>query len=115
MLNYGFSSYALVRPSPEGEIPPVKVILGKEEEIVPILSDAEPLLIDKAKASSVRCTVSTDESAAAPIEKGQRLGTLRVTAGDETLAEIPLVAPESVEALGWWDVMLRMLRAMMMG
>ncbi len=115
MLNYGFSAYALVQPSPEGEIPPVEVVLGKEEEIVPILSETEPLLIDKAKASSVRCTVSTDESVTAPVEAGQQLGTLRVTAGEETLAEIPLVAPERVEALGWWDVMVRMLQAMMMG
>lgn len=115
MLNYGFSSFALVQPKAEGDIPAVPVVLGQTEQIVPELQQTQPLLIDKAKASAVRCTVSVDESVTAPVEAGQQLGTLRVTAGDETLAELPLVAPARAEALRWWDVLLRMLRVMTMG
>lgn len=115
MLNYGFSSFALVQPKAEEDIPAVPVVLGEADEILPELQETQPLLIDKAKASSVRCTVSVDESVTAPVEAGQQLGTLCVTAGDETLAELPLVAPARVEALRWWDVLLRMLRVMTMG
>ena len=114
LLNYGFSNFALVQPAPEEEIPAVPVTLGREEAIVPVLRETQPLLIDKAKAASVQTEVTVDESVTAPVEKGQQLGLLRVTAGDETIAELPLVAPERVEALTWWDVMVRTLRAMCM-
>ena len=114
LFNYGFSNFALVQPAPEEEIPAVPVTLGREEAIVPVLRETQPLLIDKAKAASVQTAVTVDESVTAPVEKGQQLGLLRVTAGDETIAELPLVAPERVEALTWWDVMVRTLRAMCM-
>lgn len=114
LLNYGFSNYALVTPAPPEDIPAVPVTLGHTESIIPVLKDTNSILIDKAKASSVQSSVTVDDGVTAPVEKGQQLGLLRVTAGDETIAEIPLVAPEAVAALTWWDVMGRMLRALCM-
>ena len=114
LLNYGFSNYALVTPTPPEAIPAVPVTLGHTERIIPVLKDATPILIDKAKASSVQSSITVDDGVTAPVEKGQQLGLLRVTAGDEAIAEIPLVAPEAVAALTWWDVMGQMLRALCM-
>lgn len=115
MLNYGFSNYALVSVQPETEIPLVPVILGHAETIVPVSQTQEPLLIEKTLASSVTTKVVVDESVHAPVEKGQRLGTIFVQAGDKMLAEIPLVAPEKVEALTWWDVFRRTVVGLCMG
>ena len=114
LLNYGFSNYALVTPTPPEAIPAVPVTLGHTESIIPVLKDTTPILIDKAKASSVQSSITVDDGVTAPVEKGQQLGLLRVTAGDEAIAEIPLVAPEAVAALTWWDVMEQMLRALCM-
>lgn len=114
LLNYGFSNYALVTPTPPEAIPAVPVTLGHTESIIPVLKDTTPILIGKAKASSVQSSITVDDGVTAPVEKGQQLGLLRVTAGDETIAEIPLVAPEAVAALTWWDVMGQMLRALCM-
>ena len=36
----------------------------------------------------------------APFTKGQQVGTLKVLAGDQPLAEVPLVALEAVEQAG---------------
>ena len=114
LLNYGFSNYALVTPTPPEAIPAVPVTLGHTESIIPVLKDTTPILIDKAKVSSVQSSITVDDGVTAPVEKGQQLGLLRVTAGDEAIAEIPLVAPEAVAALTWWDVMGQMLRALCM-
>ena len=38
------------------------------------------------------------------MEAGQRLGTLSLQADGTPIASIPLVAPEAVERLSWWDV-----------
>lgn len=98
LLNYGFSGYALVTPQPEGGIPPVPVVLGRQDSITPVPERSEPLLLEKALASQVQTTVTVDESVQAPVEAGQRLGTMTATAGERLLAEIPLVAPEAVPA-----------------
>lgn len=51
----------------------------------------------------------------APVEKGQRLGSLTIRAGDQVAASIPIVAPERVERLNWWQLAARILRNACMG
>ncbi len=115
MLNYGFSNFALAVPPTAADIPAVPVVLGHAETVTPILQSAEPVLIDKALASSLSSQITVDESVTAPVEKGQRLGTLTMTAGDRVIAELPLVAPEAVAALSWWDVFTQMMQKLCMG
>lgn len=110
MLNYGFSNYALVTPEPAEPIPAVPVTLGKTEAVTPVPADSAPVLIDKALAPSVETRMEVSEGVTAPVEKGQQLGTLQVLADGKLLSEIPLVAPEAVEALTFWDILGRMLR-----
>ena len=111
LLNYGFSNYALVTPEPETPIPAVPVTLGKAESITPVPADEAPILTDKSKAANVQVQVAVSEGVHAPVAAGQQLGLLRVSANGEVLAERPLVAPEDVEALGFWDILLQMLCA----
>ena len=115
LLNYGFSNFALVQPAPEEEIPAVPVRLGTQESVTPVLQTDAPVLVDKALAASAKSTVQLAEQVTAPVEQGQTLGMLTVKAGDQTLAEIPLVAPEPIPALTWWDVFLQMLKAIAAG
>ena len=51
------------------------------------------------------------ERVEAPVSAGDVLGTLRLTAGDEVLAEVPITAGESVPRLTWGQVALRLLRS----
>lgn len=115
LLNYGFSNYALVAPQPAEPIPAVPVTLGKAESVTPVPASRDPILVDKALASGVEVTVAVDESATAPIEAGQVLGRMTVSAKDRVLAEIDLVAPESVAALSFWDVFVQVVRGACMG
>lgn len=115
MLNYGFSSYALAQPPADVQIPSVPVVLGHEEAITPVLREAKPVLIDKSLAAQLSSEVSVDPSVTAPVEKWQRLGTLTMRTGDGVIAELPLVAPEAVARLTWWDVFRRLLRGVCMG
>ena len=55
------------------------------------------------------------EAVKAPVEQGQRLGTLRVLSGEETVAEIPLVAGEAVERLGYGEILERLLALAFLG
>ena len=69
-------------------------------------------LVEKAKQRSLTARAELPESVPAPVEKGQRLGTLTVSAGEETLAEIPLVAAGAVERQSLGQLWLSLVRTL---
>ncbi len=113
LLDYGFANYALISPE-LSDTCPIPVKLGKAPSVAPQLGENGQLLIDKAMKSSITTEYALEESLAAPVSKGQRLGTLTVKAGEQTLAEIPLVAADSVERLTWWELFIKVLRQLAM-
>ena len=108
LLDYGFANWRLFTPD-EAENAAVSVTLGITHEITPVLAEPSPILIEKGMSPQQR--IELDASVTAPVEAGQQLGTLYVTAGDKTLAELPLVAPEAVPRLTWWQLTCQLLRA----
>ena len=112
LLDYGFANYALAAPELQEAIPAVPVVLGAEETIVPMLADATPLLVEKGQKNSVTTRVEVAEQVKAPVEAGQRLGTVTMQVGGETLASIPLIAPEEVPRKSWWDLTKALLQAL---
>ena len=110
LLSYGFANYTLVGADPKLELPPVPVVLGCRESITPVMEGTGQVLIEKARKNAVTTQVSVDETVEAPVEAGQRLGTLTLQADGTVLSEIPLVAPETVPKRSWWDVTKSLLR-----
>ena len=109
MLDYGFANFAVVNPEiTEVEAVPVK--LGESTVAVPRLGDSEGLLIDKAQKNTITTEVTLEGSVTAPVSQGQRLGTMAVKSGEQVLAEIPLVASESIERLTWGDLFIKVLQ-----
>ena len=112
LLDHGFANYALAVPQAE-EIPSVPVELGTVTEIVPVPADAAPVLIDKGLKNKVTTHVEAAEGVKAPVEAGQRLGTMTLQADGKVLAEVPLIAPEAVPRLTWWEITKHIIRQMM--
>ena len=106
LLDYGFAGYALITPSLQEQVY-VPVTLGNWENVEAIPSGSESILIDKAQKNQISQSIELEEKIAAPVSKGQRLGTLTLRAGEQVLAQIPLVAKESVERLSWWQIFKR--------
>jgi len=115
LLNYGFANYTLAHPQPQEAIGAVPVVLGTQETITPILSDSTPLLIEKSRQNAVTTKVELAEEVKAPVEAGQRLGTMTIQCDGEPLAAIPLVAPEAIARRTWWDVTKELLQRMCFG
>ena len=114
MLDYGFANFALVSPDLTEHDTAIPVKLGKEACIRAILGSDTQMLIDKAKKGSITTEVTLAESITAPVTKGQVLGTMTVKAGDNILAEIPLVAEEDVPRLTWWDLFVKVIKRVAM-
>ena len=64
LLNYGFSNYALVTPQPESGIPPVPVVLGRQESVTPVPEHSTPVLLEKALAAQVQTAIAVDGTGA---------------------------------------------------
>lgn len=111
LLDYGFANYTLAEPDLNAAIPEVPVVLGAVDTIVPVPADAAPLLIEKSMKNAITTHVEVAEQVKAPVEAGQRLGTMTMQANGEPLAAIPLVAPETVARKSWWDVTKELLRS----
>ena len=113
MLDYGFANYALISPelTQESAVP---VKLGTAETVKAVPSQQEALLIDKAQRNSVTTHIELDQEVAAPVSKGQRLGTMTIKSGEQILAQIPLVAETSVERLSVLDLFVRILKQIAM-
>ena len=112
LLNWGFANYALVHPAEGTILEPIPVKLGTAGTVTPVLAEPGPILIEKGQQSSIRRTVELPEELTAPVEKGEIIGTLTVSAGDTELARLPLTADADVERLTFGALFLTLLRTM---
>lgn len=115
LLDYGFASYALADTQPEEPLEPVRVILGEESTLTPVLQQTAPILVEKGELAGITKTVTLCQEVEAPVEAGQQLGTLTLSTSTRTLAEIPIIAPQSVEKLTLWELAARLLKRACMG
>ena len=113
MLDYGFANYALVAPeTPQNAAVPVT--LGTADMVTAVPGEATALLIDKSQRDRVSVSVELEPAVAAPVSKGQRLGTMTVRAGEQVLTQIPMVAAEGVARLTYGELFLEVLRRIAM-
>ena len=110
LLNYGFSTYTLKTVVPESALPPIPVSLGTQATVQPVLGEDTHLLLEKSKAGDLRQAVSLPESLEAPVSAGSQIGTLTVTAGEEIVAELPILAGEEIPRVTFGQMLSRMLR-----
>ena len=113
LLDYGFANYSLVDPAPDGENA-VQVRLGKAAFVKAVPGEETQLLVEKNQLSLIRIQTELEETVTAPVSRGQRLGTLKIFAGEQMLSSVPMVAEEAVERLSYWDIFLQILRRVCM-
>ena len=115
LLNWGFSATEPVKLYDAGR-PVVSPAVWKGTSATVALGRLTPIVVavPAGAAAKVKTVVLRKDPLLAPIGKGQSVATLRVMLGDQTLADIPLVALESVEQAGVmrraWDAMRLWIR-----
>ena len=110
LLNYGFAAYGLAEAAPQEPLRPIPVVLGEEAAVTPEICGETGILAPKEKLAAMTVRTELQPQLEAPVEKGQPVGTLTVLSGEETLAELPLVAGEDVPRLTYWKILLRCLQ-----
>ena len=115
LLNYGFAAYGLAEVEPEEPLTAIPVRLGTAASVTVEMEGEEKLLVTKDKIGTMEVQTQLETELAAPVEKGQQVGTLTVTSGEDILAQLPLVAGETVERLSYGQIFLRCLRMAFLG
>ena len=116
VLDWGFRSFKKYKLFAAGAVVDNAPVWQGTYSQVPLVSTNDVSLImtpDQRKAMQV--AVSYSAPVAAPIAAGQRIGTLRITAPDKPVQEIPLVAGANVEQLGIFGRAMSTIHQMIFG
>ena len=111
-LDYGFANYE-VAAFPKVEAQTEITISGGAKTTVPLEYEVpEKVLLKKGEGEAVEGKVQITEGIAAPVEKGQNLGTVTLALGGEVLGEYPIVAAEQVEKMDFGTALGLMMKAL---
>ncbi len=108
LLDYGFANFAVAQPEMTEQIVPVR--LGTSGFVTAVPTEDGRVLIDKSQKGMVESQIELLPEVAAPVGKGQRLGTLTLKVGQQVLKEIPLIANEGVARLTWGEIFWQILQ-----
>ncbi len=101
LLNWGFTSYDAVRLFDAGQ-PVATPVVWKGKQNTVKLGRPEPIIvaIPAGSAGKIKTEVARPDPLVAPFTKYQPIGTLKVTLGDQPVADVPLVTLDAVEQAG---------------
>jgi serine-type D-Ala-D-Ala carboxypeptidase (penicillin-binding protein 5/6) len=107
LLNFGFQFYETVRLYEKGQsIADLKVWKGQTDTLKAGFDRDLFFTLPKGQAEKLKATLESQQPLVAPVEAGQRVGTMKITLEGKPLAEVPVVALGKVElgnifARGW--------------
>ncbi len=102
LLNWGYTAFDAVKLFSEGQ-PMATVPVWKGTEPQAKLGSAGPVFVSvpRGEADRLKTTIERTDPLVAPLEKGQRVGTLKVTTlAGASVANVPLVVMEPVPLAG---------------
>ena len=111
LLNYGFANYRLLPLRSPDVLPPVHVSLGDADSVQPLYGGAEAALVPKNGLGEVTYKVDLPDELTAPISKGQQIGTLTVSSGEQELYKVPLIADTEVSRANFGSTLLELLKS----
>lgn len=112
LLDYGFANYAMAHPKLP-ELPKIKVLKGIADSVSLKAEGDGAVLLEKSKARDIEARLSLPESLQAPVEKGQKVGAVIFEVDGEQVASLTLRAAESVRRAGFFDMLRRLLRRLL--
>ena len=101
LLDYGFVNYAVNTQITAGdEVQKIAVEKGVDKEVDVVAGDSCSTLVKKGQEDNITKEIKIDETITAPIEAGQKIGTMTISRDGEVIADIDLNASSAVEKKG---------------
>jgi D-alanyl-D-alanine carboxypeptidase (penicillin-binding protein 5/6) len=101
LLNWGYTAFDAVKLFDANQAAATPAVWKGKVDTVK-LGRPEPIVVSvpAGSAGKIKTQVARPEPLVAPFAKNQPVGSLKVTLGDEQVAEVPLVVLEAVEQAG---------------
>lgn len=102
LMNEAFINWRMVTPAKKGAVVGQATVEKGAVATVPVVAGQDvTALVKRGQERNVKVSFSGG-NVSAPVKQGQQIGTIVVTAGEETIAKIPGVAAQAVEKQPWW-------------
>lgn len=110
MLDWGFANYTTEKLEIDASrVPAVGVLKGTESSVMPVIPQAQAVLIEKGKTGEVVQEFDLAATVQAPVEKGQLLGRVYFKLNGETLYTYDLISDREIPALTFFESFKRIL------
>jgi D-alanyl-D-alanine carboxypeptidase (penicillin-binding protein 5/6) len=113
MFDFGFATKELVSLSAP-ELDEIKVV-GGVKSYVSVSCKGADLLCDKGTGAKMETVLEVAPFLNAPVNVGDVVGSLRGVIGDKEVLSCELIAAESVDRVGFSEVLLKILQKLFMG
>ena len=117
LLNFGFQFFDTVKLySADQALSQFRVWKGKENEVGAGFTSDFVLSLPKGQADKVEASLESLQPVLAPLQKGQQIGTLKLSVEGKVLGEYPVVALQDVEVAGFfgrfWDALVLWIKSL---
>jgi len=112
LLDYGFAAYAVHRPQVR-TFDPIKVAGGVEREVA-VSYEPATMLVAKGKERVVEERVELADKLTAPVERGQKVGTVKYFLDGEEIHSADILTVTAVGRIGLWGLFAGMLAKYLM-
>jgi len=115
LLNYGFQFFETVKLYPANQaVTTLRLYKGNNSEVKAGFTSDFHVTVPRGAGKRIQAQLITQQPLLAPIERGQRLGTLRLSIDGAPVGDYPLLALEKVGVAGilgrGWDNILLMFK-----
>ncbi len=102
LMTYGFRYFETSKLYDVGDVlSSTKVWSGKENSVEVGMTEEVVATIPRGQSGELQASLNIDETIRAPIEKGQVLGTVQISLGDEIIYQGNVAALQAVERAGF--------------
>jgi D-alanyl-D-alanine carboxypeptidase (penicillin-binding protein 5/6) len=106
LMNRAFLNYKMVTPVKQGAVVAQASVNDGRASSVPVMAPKDVRALVKRGEEKGVSVKFNGTAVAAPVKRGQRVGTIVVQRGNETLATMPAVAAQDVAKQPWWKALL---------
>ena len=103
MMSWAFREYDNYTLKKKGDkIADIPVWYGVDKTVPMVMSDDLIKTIKKSDRNQVKMTAVYDRPVKAPVKMGQQLGVLKIEIPEKQVIEVPLVAGQTINKVGFW-------------
>lgn len=103
LMSWGFREFNNYQVLTAGQkVAEVPVWFGTEKKVDLVVGESVKRTLRKSKAAKIKMMLSYDQPVKAPINKGDKLGAIRIEIPSQPVLEVPVIAAQNVAPLGFW-------------